>query len=347
MIRKTTLATLVALAATPAAAASFTQTNLVSDGAIPAAVTDPNLKNAWGISYSPTGDFWVSDNATGLTTLYNGAGAITPLVVTIPAAGGGTGTGTPTGQVYYAGSGFTVTEGANTGPSVFMFATEDGTISGWNPNVDSAKAIVAIDNSAKNAVYKGLTLYTDASLKTYMLVTDFHNNEIDVFDTGFAPVATFRDTKMPADYAPYNVAAIGSKIYVTYAKQDKAKHDSVSGPGLGAVEEIDVTGKVHARFMGGKLNAPWGLAIGPAGFGPFANHLLVGNFGDGRITGFHGRLKQGQQVKGANGKPISIDGLWGLIPGNGGAGGNAADIYFAAGPNGEADGLFGALAYTP
>jgi uncharacterized protein (TIGR03118 family) len=347
MIRKTTLATLAALAATPAMAGSFTQTNLVSDGTIAAAVTDPNLKNAWGISYSPTGDFWVSDNATGLTTLYNGAGAITPLVVTIPAAAAGTGTGSPTGQVYYAGSGFPVTEGANTGSSVFMFATEDGTISGWNPNVDGAKAIVAIDHSSTRAVYKGLALYTDASLKTYMLATDFRNNEIDVFDTSFAPVASFRDPKMPAGFAPYNVAAIGGKIYVTYAKQDKARHDSVSGPGLGAVEEIDITGKVHARVMGGKLNAPWGLAIGPAGFGPFENHLLVGNFGDGRITGFNRKLKQGRQIKTAAGKPLSIDGLWGLIQGNGGAGGNAADIYFAAGPNGEADGLFGALAYTP
>jgi uncharacterized protein (TIGR03118 family) len=346
MILRNTLIALTALAATPALAGSFTQTNLVSDGAIPAAVTDPNLKNAWGISYSPTGDFWVSDNATGLTTLYDGAGAITPLVVTIPAASG-TGTGAPTGQVYYAGTGFVVTKGANSGSAAFMFATEDGTISGWNPQVDSANAIIAVNRSQNNAVYKGIALYTDASKTTYLLAADFRNNEVDVFDTGFKLLTSFRDAKMPADYAPYNVANLGGKLYVTYAKQDKAKHDSVSGAGLGAVEEIDIKGHVHASFLHGKLNAPWGLAIGPSGFGPFQNHLLVGNFGDGRITGFNHKLKQGGQLADSTGKPIAIDGLWGLIPGNGGAGGSKGDIYFAAGPNGETDGLFGSLAYAP
>ena len=346
MALKFTLAALAALTATPAVAGSFTQTNLVSDGAIAAAVTDPNLKNPWGISYSPTGAFWVSDNATGLTTLYNGAGTIIPLVVTIPPAGG-TGTGNPTGQVYYAGTGFVVTEGANSGPAAFMFATEDGTISGWNPNVDSANAIIAVNNSANNAVYKGVALYTDAKKKTYLLATDFHNNEIDVFDDTFKLVRSFRDSDLPANYAPYNVATLGGKIYVTYAKQDKAKHDSVSGKGLGAVEQIDITGKVHAHFIHGDLNAPWGLALAPSAFGPFKNKLLVGNFGDGRITGFNHRLEDGKQLKDASGKPIAIDGLWGLIVGNGGGGGLSSDIYFAAGPNGEADGLFGSLAYTP
>ena len=240
-----------------------------------------------------------------------------------------------------------MTEGANSGPAAFMFATEDGTISGWNPNVDSAKAIVAIDNSKTNAVYKGVALYTDTNHNTFLLATDFHNNEIDVFDDTFKLVTSFRDTSLPANYAPYNVATLGGKIYVTYAKQDKAKHDSVSGKGLGAVEQIDIAGKVHASFVHGDLNAPWGLALAPASFGPFKNNLLVGNFGDGRITGFNRKLAQTHQLKDASGKPIAIDGLWGLIIGNGGGGGSKSDIYFAAGPNGEADGLFGSLAYTP
>ena len=347
MALKLAFAAMAVLSATPALAGSYTQTNLVSDGATQAAFTDANLKNPWGISYSPTGDFWVSDNATGLSTLYSTTGSIVPLVVTIPAAAGGKGPGSPTGQVFYAGSGFTVTEGSNTGSSLFMFTTEDGTISGWNPNVDGTHAIVAVDRSAVGAVYKGVTLYTDASKNVFLLATDFHNNEIDVFDSTFKLVSSITKSGLEKGYAPYNIADLGGKLFVTYAKQDKAKHDSVSGPGLGAVQEIDIAGKVHASFVHGKLNAPWGLAIAPTGFGGVTGHLLVGNFGDGRITAFTKRLKQGGQLRDAAHKPIAIDGLWGLIPGNGGSGGNASDIYFAAGTNGEADGLFGALSYSP
>ena len=347
MALKIALATMAALAASPALAGSYTATNLVSDGASKASFTDPNLKNPWGISYSPTGDFWVSDNATGLTTLYSTNGSIVPLVVAIPAAAGGTGPGSPTGQVYYSGAGFVVTEGSNSGPSVFMFVTEDGTISGWNPNVDGGKAIVAVDRSAMGAVYKGMTLYTDGSKNVFLLATDFHNNEIDVFDTHFKLVSSITNSGLESGYAPYNIADFGGKLFVTYAKQDKAKHDSVSGRGLGAVQQIDITGKVHASFAHGKLNAPWGMAIAPAGFGGFTGHLLVGNFGDGRITGFTQHLKQGGTLRDATHKPIEIDGLWGLIAGNGGGGGVASDIYFAAGTNGEADGVFGSLAYAP
>ena len=347
MTMKIALATMAILASCPALAGSYTQTNLVSDGATQAAFTDPNLKNPWGISYSPSGAFWVSDNATGLTTLYSTTGSIIPLVVSIPAAGGGTGTGTPSGQVYYGGTGFVVTEGANSGAASFIFVTEDGTISGWNPSVDGTHAIVAVDRSSLGAVYKGITLYTDASKNVFLLATDFHNSEIDVFDTNFKLVSSISKSGLESDYAPYNIADLGGKLYVTYAKQDKAKHDSVSGKGLGAVQEIDLKGKVHASFEHGKLNAPWGLAIAPNAFGPLAGRILVGNFGDGHITGFNRRLKQGRQLKDASGKAIAIDGLWGLIPGNGGGGGVSGDIYFAAGTNDEADGLFGSLAYAP
>jgi uncharacterized protein (TIGR03118 family) len=349
MMLKHAIAVTALLAAAPAWAGSFTQTNLVSDGAVTAAVTDPNLKNPWGISVSPTGPFWVSDNATGLTTVYQGSGAIEPLVVTIPAAAGSTGPGSPTGQVFHSGSGFVVSEGDNALPALFLFATEDGTISGYAPNVDSVKAVVAVDRSAvgAGAVYKGLALYTTAAGASYLLATDFRNNEVDVFDSAFHLVRSFRDAALPADYAPYNVANLDGKLYVTYAKQDAAKHDSVSGPGLGAVERVSLGGKVLARAVGGELNAPWGLALAPTGFGPFANHLLVGNFGNGHIGGFTRKLTPSGQLRGAHGKALAIPGLWGLIVGNGGLGGSASDVYFAAGTNHEADGLFGSLSYAP
>ena len=327
----------------------MTQTNLVSDGAVAAAFTDPNLKNPWGISYSPTGAFWVSDNATGLTTLYSGTGAIQSLVVTIPPASGKA-TGAPTGQVFNGnGADFVVTEGSKSGAADFLFATEDGTISGWSPAVDTANAVIAVNRSAVGlgAVYKGLALYTDKTGTTSLLATDFRNNEIDVFDSSFTLKASFRDSALPADYAPYNIAVLGRRIYVTYAKQDAAKHDSVSGHGLGAVESIELSGHVRERFIGGKLNAPWGLAIVPSGWGNLSHHLLVGNFGDGRITSFNDKLIQRRQLKTPGGAPVKIDGLWGLIPGNGGGGGNTNTLYFAAGTNAEADGLFGSLTYTP
>jgi uncharacterized protein (TIGR03118 family) len=350
MISNKIFLTLAVFATTPALAASITQTNLVSDGAVSAANTDPNLKNPWGISYAPGGAFWVSDNATGLTTLYNGTGVPQSLVVTIPAAGGGTGLGSPTGQVYNPSTtDFSVTLAGVSGVAAFLFATEDGTISGWAPSVSFSTAVVAVDRSTVGlgAVYKGLAYYTNSSGANYLLATDFRNNEIDEFDASFTLVKSFRDSMMPANYAPYNIAVMGGKIYVTYAKQDKMKHDSVSGKGLGAVETIDFNGKVKDRYMGGDLNAPWGLALAPAGWGKLSNHLLVGNFGDGHITTFHGKLKEGAQLMASGGTPIAIDGLWGLIPGNGGTGGATNTIYFAAGTNYEQDGLFGSLTYAP
>jgi uncharacterized protein (TIGR03118 family) len=350
MAFKTTIAALGLLAASmPAWAGSFTQTNLVSDGAVAAAVTDPNLKNPWGISYNPTGPFWVSDNATGLTTLYNGSGAIQGLVVSIPAAGGSTATGSPTGQVFNPGSQFVVSAGGKSGAAAFLFATEDGTISGWNFGVDAGKAVVAVDRSAvgAGAVYKGIALYTAGTGKTYLLATDFRNAKVDVFDGTFQLLWSFRDRTLPGDYAPYNIAAIDHKIYVTYAKQDAAKHDSISGNGLGAVEEVGLKGKVFAKSVHGALNAPWGLAVAPAGYGRYGKHLLVGNFGDGHITGFSANLTPVGQLQDAQGYPIAIEGLWGLIVGNGGSAGSASDLYFSAGPNGEADGLLGSLSYAP
>lgn len=335
------------LATSPAIAGSITQTNLTSDGAITAKVIDPNLKNPWGMSYSAGGPFWVSDNATGLTTVYNGNGQIQHLVVTIPAAGGGTGTGSPTGQVFNATSDFSVTAGGVSGPAAFIFDTEDGTISGWNPSVAPSAAVVAVDRSSDGAVFKGLAFYTDTSGSNYLLATDFHTGVVDVFDGGFNLVATFRDTTLPNRYSPYNVAVLNGNIFVTYAVVDAARHDSVSGKGKGAIEEVAFSGQVLARYEHGALNAPWGLAIAPTSFVGHAGDILVGNFGSGEIAVFTPALAPRGLLKDSSAKPLAIQGLWGLIPGNGGSGGATNTIYFTAGPNNEADGLFGSLTYSP
>ncbi len=333
-------------ASLPAFAGTVSQTNLVSDGATPAAVTDPNLVNPWGISFSPSGAFWVSDNGTGLTTLYNGSGAIQPLVVAIPSATG-TGTGTPTGQVFNPTTGFSVTKNGKTGAPPFIFATEDGTISGWSPTVDSLNAVIAVNRGAKGAVYKGIALYTDKKGKSSLYATDFHGGHIDVFNSSYKRTASLRDKTLPPSYSPYNVAVLNGNIYVAYAVVDADRHDSVSGKGKGIVEEITPTGKVLATYKHGLLNAPWALSLVPTGWGTLSGDILVGNFGSGQIEAFTPALAPQGLLTTSGGTPLAIDGLWGLIPGNGGSGGAANTLYFSAGTNAEADGLFGAITYTP
>jgi len=345
------LAGLCAAVAAPALAASVTVTNLTSDGAVNAAFTDTNLKNPWGISYAPGGDFWVSDNATGLTTLYDGTGAPQSLVVTIPPAGGAT-TGSPTGQVFNSTTGFSVTQNGNSGPAAFIFDSEDGSISGWSPSVNPAAAIIAVDNSGTGAVYKGLALYTTSNGATLLLATDFHGGTVDVYDSTFKLLQQFRDKKFGKKYSPYNVQVLNGQVFVTYAKVDKSRHDSVSCAGCGGVEVLaNVDGihtpKVMYRYEHGELNAPWGLAVAPSSWGTLAGDILVGNFGNGWIEAFDTTLKPVGLLNDAKGKPIFIDGLWGLIPGNGGKGGSTSDIYFSAGTNAENDGLFGSLTYAP
>jgi len=334
-------------ASAPAAAGTFTQTNLVSDGSIPAAVTDPNLKNPWGISYPPTGPFWVSDNNSGLSTLYSGTGAIVPLVVTIPAAASGTGMGSPTGQLFNPSKDFVISAGGKTGPASFIFVTEDGTISGWNSSVNANTAVVAVDRSSKGAVYKGVAMYTDSAGDNFLLATDFHGGKVDVFDGKFNLVAEFRDHGLPTIYSPYNVAVLNGNIFVTYARVNAKRHNSVSGPGLGGIEEVTFSGHVLVRVLHGPLNAPWGLAVAPSSFGTHAGDILVGNFGSGNIAAYTPALAPRGLLKSTSGGPVTINGLWGLIDGNGGSGGNASTLYFTAGPNNEANGLLGALNYMP
>jgi uncharacterized protein (TIGR03118 family) len=331
-----------------APAAFFTQHNLVSDGAIPADHFDPNLVNAWGIAFNPTGPVWVADNGTGVSTLYDGSGNPLPLVVDIPSPISNSG-GAVTGTVYNGSSGFMVTENAVSGASVFLFDTEDGVIAGWAPNVDSTHAIKVIDSSGSGAVYKGIAIAA-AGQALNLYATDFHNSRIDVFDSSFNPVVlsggAFRDSHIPRGFGPFGITAIGGNLYVTYAKQDAQRHDDVAGPGLGYVDIYDPSGNLLRRFASrGVLNAPWAVAKAPAGFGTASNLLLVGNFGDGRINKFGAMsgMPQGSLRK-ANGQPMQIDGLWGLAFGNGYDSQPVNTLYFTAGPQDESHGLYGRIA---
>ena len=368
--------------------ANVLQTNLVSDLPGVARFTDPNLVNPWGISQGP-GPLWISDNNSGLSTIYNGQGqqqnpldpTLPPLIVSIPTPGNPAGhTGTPNGTVFnptiLTGSpGFIISDGTHSGPAIFLFATEDGTIVGWNPGVDptgkfdgpnhvSAHGVLVVDNSGNNftqpdplkqtgAVYKGLTLATDDSGRTLLYVADFRHGSIAVYDTTFKSVTTlpagaFTDPHLPQGYAPFNVQALNNKIYVTYALQNAAKHDDVSGPGHGFVDIWTNEGiLVRHLVIRGDLNSPWGLTVAPAGFGPFGGDLLVGNFGDGLIHayGLFSGAPGGALLNEMH-QPIQIDDLWGLKFGTAATGGTGT-LLFSAGINDEVDGLVGSINPIP
>ena len=338
----------------------YQQTNLVSDISGMAKFTDPNLKNPWGLSHSPTSPWWVSDNNAGVATLYKGDGSSVPLVVTIPLPGGGPG-GTPTGNVFNPVNStdqddFVVSENGKSGPSIFMFATEDGTISGWNPNVDLTHAIIAVDRSTVGlgAVYKGLAIASRGS-NELIYATNFRFGTIEAFDRKFKLVRSFTDSKLSNDcplpgqcFAPFGIQNINGNLWVTYALQNAAKHDDVSGAGNGFVDVFTTAGHLLRRFAAhGTLNSPWGLALAPSNFGQFSNDMLVGDFGDGRINAFDPTSGAflGQLTDQA-GNPITIDGLWGLVFGNGTAAGLTNELFFTAGINDEADGLFGKITST-
>jgi uncharacterized protein (TIGR03118 family) len=324
---------------------TYHQHNLISDISGLAEHTDPNLVNPWGIAYGPATPLWIADNHTGVTSVYDGNGFETRTAVTIPPAAGGKPPAAPTGIVFNPTTDFVV--GPNQ-PAHYIFATEDGTISGWNTG---AAAVLKADLSASGAVYKGLTLGSSGG-KNFLYATDFHAGRVDVFDADFVPVTlagSFADPTVPVGFAPFNIQNIGGQLYVTYALQDADAHDDVSGRGNGYVNVFDPNGVLLRRLAsGGPLNSPWGMAIAPAGFGTFGGALLIGNFGDGRINafnpatgGFLGNLHD------ACGTPISIDGLWGLIFGNGGQGGDPHTLFFTAGipysGNVEDHGLFGSI----
>ena len=313
-----------------------------------AANLDPNLVNARDIAFNPFGFVWVSDEGSGLSTLYDGAGHPQSLVVTIPPPAGSTGRGEPTGIVFYGGGGFVVSNGSSSGPSRFIFAGEDGVISGWAPNVDFTNAIRVIDNSPLRSVYKGLALSASGT-GPLLYATDFHNARVDVFDATFQPVVLpgrpFQDPHLPHGFAPFGIQAIGGDIYVTYAKQDAHRRHEACGRGLGLVSVFSPTGEFVRRLVTrGALNAPWGLALAPASFGKFGNRLLVGNFGDGAINAYdiaNGRFAG--RLRGTDREPLRIDGLWGLAFGNGVNLQPLNTLFFTAGPGNEEHGLYGRI----
>jgi uncharacterized protein (TIGR03118 family) len=322
---------------------AFTVANLVADTGAAAEINDASLVNPWGLSAGPTTPWWASNNGTSTSTLYDGSGAKQALTVTV--AGG------PTGTVFNGSStDFVVTQNGKSGAARFLFATEAGTILGWSPAVNGTTALPGVDNSAQKAVFKGL-----ATLNDRLYATDFHNGRVNVFDASFKPVTVaggFRDAKLPKGYAPFGIQAMSGNIFVTYAKQDRAKHDDVAGPGLGYVDEFTPDGKLMARVASGGRknappNAPWGLALAPSSFGPFAGDVLIGNFGNGRISAYKdnggGKWVYKGQLRRGNGTLIAIDGLWAIAFGNGAAAGPTTSLYFAAGPGGEAHGLFGSI----
>jgi uncharacterized protein (TIGR03118 family) len=326
----------------PAPANAYVQHNLVADLPGVADVTDPNLVDPWGVSESSGSPFWISDNGTGLTTLYNGSGAITPLVVTIAPPKGQSGPAAPSGQV---NNNTTVFVLANGKPASFIFVTEDGTVSAWN---GGSATTLEVDNSVSGAVYKGVALGANAS-GPLLYAANFNAGTVDVFNGTFAAVKVtggFADTSIPTGFAPFNVANLGGKLYVSYAKQDAEKHDDVPGAGNGFVDIFDMNGNLQTRLISnGPLNSPWGMAIAPSTFGAFGGALLVGNFGDGKINAVDpsaGTLLG--TLQDTTGNAIAIDGLWAILFGNGKNGGDQNTLYFTAGPDQEQHGLFGSLA---
>ena len=336
----------------------FVVTNLQSDVPGRAAHTDPDLVNGWGIAALPTSPWWVADNGTHKSTLYNGnTGAKVALTVDVAGAGGEP--ADPTGIVANTSSEFVITGSSGaTSAARFIFDGEDGAISGWNGGPSSG-----VEATSQNgAIYKGLAIGSVTSGGTthnFLYATDFHNNHVDVYDGSFdlqTWAGAFVDPGLPAGFAPFGIQNIAGTIYVTYAKQDADAEDEIAGPGLGFVSAFGTDGSFLVRVAsGGALNAPWGLAWAPASWERFGGHLLVGNFGDGRINGYSPTASGWEargHLKDANSHPIAIDGLWGIGFGNNngsnnGGAGPTNTLFFAAGPDDESHGLFGSVSMAP
>src|SRR6476620_2497073 len=336
---------------------SYVQTNLVSDIPGLAAHTDPNLKNPWGTAVGPGTPIWVSDNHAGVATLYDSAGNPQPLQVAIPAppsAGPGA-VGAPDGQAFNTldpnSTDFVISKNEKSGPAFFLFATEDGTIAGWNPNVDKANAVIAVDRSTATdsagdvgANYKGLALVSTPQGK-FIYATSFRFGRVDVFDSHFNLVNSFTDPTIPAGFAPFGIHNIGGKLYVTFAKQGPGKEDDAARPGNGFVDVFSPNGDLLQRLVtGGRLDSPWAVTLAPPSFGTFGGDILVGNFGNGRINvydptsgAFQGELSR------PVGGPVTIDGLWGLRFSPTTPGATPNTLFFTAGLNHEADGLLGTI----
>jgi uncharacterized protein (TIGR03118 family) len=334
---------------------SYTQTDLVTSGKpLKGKVRDKNLLNPWGLVQGPT-PFWISDNNAGVSTLYDGKGKIftvpgnkkVPFVVTVPPPKNSTAAATPTGIVFNGVA-------ADFGGDLFIFATEDGTISGWQQS-DGTGAVLHVDNSqvpssANGAVYKGLAIAT-LNGHQFIYATNFRSGKVDVFDGAYNPASltgTFTDPHPIAGFAPFGITLFGtSNLWVTYAMQDAAKHDPVHQAGAGYIDIFTTDGVFVARFAtGGKLNAPWGMVLTPTSFGPLGNDFWIGNFGDGMINAFNFSGMNVGQPMDKKGNPIVVDGLWALVFGNGSNNAATTSLYFTAGPNKETEGIFGKFDVT-
>jgi len=348
----------------PPAAMGFTETALVSNNnAILAAAQtiDANLKNPWGIAVAPGAPFWIADNNSNLSTLYSGIGANETQAITgspnvgiaIPASAAGV-PANPTGQVYNGAGGFLIPTSKGQESSMFIFDGEGGTIAAWATD-SGATAVTAYDdgvaNAVDHAVYKGLAIGTVGGA-TYLYATDLHNNKVDVFDTNFSKPAAmqgkFVDPNIPAGFVPFGIQALNGNLYVTFAKQDSAKHDETTGAGLGYVDVFDFSGNLVSQFASaGALNAPWGIAIAPAGFASLQGDVLIGNFGDGTISIFSPNGTALANFEGplmsTAGQPITLPGLWSLAFGNGDADKPVTTLFYTAGFADQTDGVFGGI----
>lgn len=353
---------------------SYVQTNLISDIPGVAAVTDPNLVNPWGIAFFPgASPFWINENNAGFSALYFADAVPFPglPMVAIPPPPPSASNGTPTGIVanFSVGSGafpiVPINSSTNFGPSLFIFDTEDGTIEAWNaapfvtPGLpDPTTAEIVVDNSAgggaTGAVYKGLALGMNTANGPLLYATNFRTGKVDVFDENFKsptpPLSgSFTDPKLQRGYAPFGIQNINNQIWVTYAKQDKAKHDPINKPGHGFVDVFDTDGNLIQRFaQHGHLDSPWGIAMAPTTFGQFANDVLIGNFGNGVINAFDPKTRHWLgMVSGPDGRPLVNDGLWALTFGgaldSAGTASSSGTLFFSAGLNDEQDGLFGSI----
>lgn len=345
----------------------FVQINVVANLPGVASHQDGNLLNAWGIAFAPGGDFWVNGNNSGLSLLYDGLGVANPNLPSVkipqpplPHRADITGTSsTPTGIIWNPSGGFALP--GTKSAAVFVFDTEDGTIAAWNPGVNLTNAVIAVDNSnvgAGGAVYKGLTFGVTVT-GAHLYAANFRAGTVDVYDAGFnanlvdgrVPNAaattnitgTFTDPAIPPGFAPHGIQNINGDIYVAYAQQDQRRHDAVKGAYLGFVDVFSTDGVLLRHFAaGGSLNAPWGMVQAPASFGRFGNDILIGNFGDGRINVYNPQGDFVDQLEGPNGQPIVNGGLWALTFG-GGTHSSPDTLYISAGPNGETNGVFGAI----
>ena len=341
----------------------FTDTALVSNnvGVVATATTiDANLSNPWGLATAPGLPFWIADNNSNLTTLYSGTGAIQTKAVTgsndvgiaIPASAGGV-PANPNGEVYNGNGGFLIDTSKGQETAMFIFDGEGGTIAAWAAD-SGATAVTAYDdglvNGANHAVYKGLALGS-VNGASFLYATDLHNNKIDVFDTHFSKPAgmqgRFIDPNIPTGFVPFGIAVLSSDLYVTYAMRDTALHDEITGAGFGYVDKFDFNGNFISRFASaGALNAPWGIAVAPAGFGSLEGDLLIGNFGDGTINIFSPDGTSMGPLTVVNGGALAIPGLWSLAFGDGDSDKPLTTLFYTAGFANQTDGVFGSIATT-